>query len=66
MQETLACIDAPHFFCGIVLFDDRVVEAAPIVGYMKRGKWTRERVRAYCEMKGWKISVIHQCQRERP
>jgi hypothetical protein len=61
MTETLAAIDAPHFFCGIVLWDDRVIEAAPIVKYMKR--WDRARVREYCKSKGWKISVVHQMER---
>jgi len=64
MIETLAAIDAPHFFAGIVLHDDRVVEAADIVKYMKR--WDRDRVRAYVKSKGWKISVVHQLERERP
>ena len=44
---------------GLVLWDDIVVEAAPIIGYMKRGRWTRDRVRAYCERQGWKVSVVH-------
>lgn len=63
--ETLACIegDKPYFTAGIVLFDDIVVEAAPIVGYMKQKKWTRAQVRKYCETKGWKISVVHQFSR---
>ncbi len=63
MTETLAAIDAPHFFAGVVLWDDRVVEAAPIVKYMR--KWTRDRVRDYCKTKGWKVSVVYQMQRER-
>jgi hypothetical protein len=37
--EILAAIDAPHFFAGIVLWDDKVVEAADIVKYMRR--WPR-------------------------
>ena len=57
-METLAEIDAPHFNAGIVLRDDCVVEAADIVRYM-RG-WSRARVRAYCQRKDWKISVIWQ------
>ena len=61
--ETLAAIDAPHFFCGIVLWDDLVVEAAPIVHYMKQGKWTRDQVRAYCAKKGWTVSVVSQSER---
>ena len=65
MIETLAVIDAPHFYAGIVLWDDTVVETAPIVSYMKRGKWDRATVRAYCKRKGWKITVVHQLTREK-
>jgi len=56
MTEMLAAIDAPHFYAGVVLRNDVVVEAAHIVKYMR--KWTRVRVREYCEKKGWKISVV--------
>ena len=59
--ETLAAIDAPHFYAGVVLWDDRVVEAASIVKYMR--KWTRDRVREYCRTKGWKVSVVYQMER---
>jgi len=65
ITETLAAIDAPHFYAGIVLFDDVVVEAADIVKYMRVQKWTRERVRSYCRDKGWAVSVIWQMQRPR-
>jgi hypothetical protein len=61
LTEILAAIDAPHFFAGVVLRDDRVVEAALIVRYMKG--WSRERVRNYCADKGWKISVVQQSVR---
>jgi len=47
LTELLAVIDAPHFYAGIVLRDDRVIEAAPIVRYMAKQRWTRE-VQAYC------------------
>jgi len=63
--EILACIDAPHFHAGIVLWDERVIEAAPIIGYMKKQKWTRDRVRSYCKEKGWKVSVVYEMQRQR-
>lgn len=63
ITEILAQIGAPHFHAGIVLWDDRVVEAAPIVGYMK--KWSRSRVRGYCKTKGWKVSVVWEMKRER-
>lgn len=61
--EILAVIDAPHFFAGIVLQDDKVVEAADIVKYMRKGKWTRDKVRSYCASKGWKVSVVHRTER---
>ena len=61
--EILASINAPHFFCGIVLWDDRVIEAAPIVHYMKKGRWSRTQVRDYCASKGWKVSVVYVQQR---
>jgi hypothetical protein len=43
ITETLAQIRGANFTAGIVLFDDKVVETAPIVRYM-RG-WSRDRVR---------------------
>src|SRR4030095_13879271 len=61
MKETLAAIDAPHFFAGIVLWDDKVTEAADIVKYMRR--WAREKVRDYCAKKGWKVRVVHELER---
>ena len=60
MIETLAQIKAPHFTAGLVLHDDDVVEAAPIIGYMKKGRWTRAVVRDYCQQKGWAVSVIRE------
>jgi hypothetical protein len=61
MIEILAQILAPHFSAGVVLWDDKVVETAPIVRYM-RG-WSRERVRNYCKKKDWKISIVWEMQR---
>lgn len=63
--EILAQIYAKNVFtAGIVLWDDVVIEAAPIVHYMKRQKWTRKRVRDYCSQKGWEVSVVHQIERK--
>ena len=58
MTEILAAIDAPHFYAGIILQDDCVIEAADIVKYMR--KWSRSRVRNYCKSKGWHIQVIQE------
>jgi hypothetical protein len=66
MIETLAQIHGDKFHAGIVLFDDVVVEAAPIVRFMKRGKWSRDRVREHCRTKGWTVEVVHQIERSRP
>lgn len=52
----LAAIDAPHFYAGIVLDDNIVIIAAPIVKYMKG--WPRDRVRSYCQQKGWKVLIV--------
>jgi hypothetical protein len=61
MTETLAQIEASHFCAGIVLWDDRVVETAPIVRYMR--DWSRDRVRTYCLKKGWRVSVVRELTR---
>ena len=63
MIETLAQIQAPKFTAGIVLHDDIVVEAAPIVKYMAREKWSRNKVRERCRLWGWKVSVVHEIRR---
>jgi hypothetical protein len=56
--EILAQIHAPHFVAGLVLCDDRVTKAAPILHYM-RG-WPRDRVRSYCQEKNWDVRVVWQ------
>ncbi|MEY9184721.1 hypothetical protein ABIG06_006269 [Bradyrhizobium sp. USDA 326] len=62
ITEILAQIRAPDFTAGIVLFDDVVVETAPIVRYMRR--WSRERVREECRKRGWSVTVVWQMERE--
>jgi hypothetical protein len=61
--EILAQIKAPHFCAGIVLWDDGVVEASPIVHYMKKHRWSRDRIRSYCQEKGWTIQVVWRQER---
>lgn len=63
ITETLACIKAPHFTAGIVLWDNKVIEAAPICRYMKG--WSRDRVRSYVASKSWEVSVVYEMQRQR-
>lgn len=52
----LAQIDAKHFCAGIILKDEKVVEAAPIVKYMIG--WNRDKVRSYCKSKEWKVAIV--------
>jgi hypothetical protein len=61
--EILAQVSAPHFVAGIVLVDDRVTKAAPILHFM-RG-WSRDRVRAFCLESNWNIRVVWQKQSTR-
>lgn len=66
MIEILAQItnDGPRpFCCGIVLWDDKVCEAAAIVKYMKG--WRRDRVREYCKNKNWTVAVVWTMERDR-
>ena len=68
MIEILAQIRSPKpksFTAGIVLWDDVVIEAAPIVGFMKRQKWSRTRVREFCKTNGYEITVVHEVERKR-
>ena len=60
MTEVLAQIRADNFTAGIALRDDRVVEAAPIVKYMKG--WKRDSVRSYCKERRWEISVVSEAK----
>jgi hypothetical protein len=59
--ELLATIKAPKFHAGIVLQNDKVIEAAAPVRYM-RG-WTRKNVREYCQERGWQVSVVSETRR---
>ena len=64
MIETTLRIVAPHFVAGVILWDDKAVQVAPIVSYM-RG-WTLARATTYCERKGWGCSTVAQVERTRP
>lgn len=48
-------ITAAHFVAGVVLQDDVVEKAAPIVKYMLR--WNYWRVFSYCEEKRWELEI---------
>ena len=61
--EILAQVSGPDFVAGIVLVDDRVTKAAPILRFM-RG-WSRDRVRTFCLESNWNIRVVWQKQSTR-
>ena len=47
---------APHFVAGLVFRQRVVVEAAPILAYM-RG-WDADRVRRYVDARGWSAARV--------
>lgn len=49
-------ISASHFVAGLVLVDDFVVRAAPIVKYMLG--WTGGMVDNYCSYRGWHVERL--------
>ena len=53
----LVRVSSPYFEAAFVLRDNVVVEAAPIIKYMK-GK-NREWVRNYVKKKEWKAVIIN-------
>lgn len=46
-------INSSYFHAGIVFKENKVIKAAPIVGYMKG--WTSEQVTSYCNKKRFTI-----------
>jgi hypothetical protein len=53
--ESLLTIDAPHFYCGVLRNNDRVIRAAPIVRYLLG--WNADRLKRYCAKRGWRIET---------
>lgn len=46
-------IDAPkHFYAAVILTNNRVTRAAPIIGYMLG--WDSQRVFDYARRRGWR------------
>jgi len=57
-DDIVISITAPDFCCGLVIRDDVVVRAAPIIGYMARLHWSAARVSAYCRKRGWRFEIV--------
>lgn len=62
-MKELVRIEAPHFVAGIIIdFDnDKVLNAAPIVKYMKN--WTWSRASQYCDTRNWKWEILDEQDR---
>lgn len=58
----LVRVVAPHFVAGLVVDDDRVTFAAPIIEYMVG--WTPDHARSYIAKKGWRASIVTDHQEE--
>lgn len=56
IPDQLLVIDAPHFYCGVILQADRAVRAAPIVRYVLH--WPRARIEQYFRKRGWQCEVL--------
>jgi len=58
-KEKTYQIRARHLCAGIVVADNTVIDAAPILGYMKG--WSMEDVITYCKKKGWIRELVDVC-----
>lgn len=56
MPDQFLVIDAPFFYCGVILQAERAVRAAPIVRYLRH--WSRTRIEQYCRQRGWQCEVL--------
>lgn len=54
--HSLVRVVAPHFVAGLVVDDEYVIHAAPILRYMVG--WSVDRVRDYVAKKGWRASNV--------
>lgn len=61
MPELLVQVTSARFCAGIVLMDDIVTEAAPILRRHVLGK-TRDQARAVFAAKGWEARVVRSSQ----
>lgn len=57
---TLVRVVAPHFVAGFILEAGHVIEAAPIIRYMQRRRWTADQARRYLARKRWKAFIVQQ------
>lgn len=51
-------ITADHFSAGLVLENDEIVQAAPIVYWMLTNRFNKKDIQNYCRRKKWKCEVV--------
>jgi len=56
LPESLLAIDAPYFYCGVIVRNGRVIKTAPIVHYLSG--WDLNRVQRYAQRRGWQIEAV--------
>jgi hypothetical protein len=56
IEGDLYLVNAPHFYCAILMRNDRCIAAAPIVKWMV-GK-SRTDIVAYAQKKKWRVERI--------
>lgn len=54
--ESLLAIDAPYFYCGVIVRNSRVIKTAPIVHYLSG--WDIDRVQRYARRRGWRVEAV--------
>lgn len=57
MSETLVRVDAPHFVAGLLIENDRVVRAAPILAWTIGKPFYQ--VEMYAKRSGWVVERGH-------
>ena len=54
--ESLLAIDAPYFYCGVIVCNSRVIKTAPSVPYLLG--WDLDRVQRYAQRRGWRVEAV--------
>ena len=65
-HETLISIDAPHFNAGLVLRGTLVIEAAPIIRYMRGWDLQHVKSKRYCQRKSWTWQRVNSSPKPHP
>ena len=56
LPESLHAVDAPYFYCGVIVRSSRVIKTAPSVPYLLG--WDLDRVQRYAQRRGWRVAAV--------